>query len=185
MLYYRATMAVVWALGGGVLAAGLDLSRMENVTLSEFRTKGVTDDGKVSWELRGGQAKVKANLADIDGIELKFHTKDRESVTITSPKCAFNQATQIGHSDAPIHIESKSFRLDGVGYDVYAGEHRVRVRQQVRMSIALDEKARRKIDDFGPRNGKQPAAVDGGAPAPAPAAAAERKSGQEAKDDGK
>ncbi|OGV69151.1 MAG: hypothetical protein A3K19_15490 [Lentisphaerae bacterium RIFOXYB12_FULL_65_16] len=175
---------MAWVLGG-VLAAAFDLSRMDKVTLAEFRTKGVTEDGKVTWELRGGKAEVKAALADIEGIELKFHMKDRESVTITSPKCTFNQATQVGNSDAPIHMESKSFRLDGVGYDVFAGAHKVRIRQQVRMFILLDAEARRKVNEVHLRGGKPSGPAGAGGPEAKSATGVEVRDGQEAGNGGK
>jgi hypothetical protein len=73
-------------------------------------------------------------------------------------------------------MQSKTFQLDGVGYDVFAGAHRVRVRQQVRMRILLDDKARRRIDDFGPRGGVKPLDAGGGTLAPKPTAVDERGS---------
>jgi hypothetical protein len=87
------------------------------LTMSDFRTRGVTSDGK-QWMLRGGNAVKEGSFVRMDDVELTITSTDGEKVVITSPKCIFNPQTKVCSSDAPLHVTSRQVTVDGVGYDV-------------------------------------------------------------------
>ena len=118
-----------------VACCAFDLNHVQHVTLEDFRSRGCHENGKGSWELHGAKAEVRGPRVQLEGVDLLFHLEDGEKVRLTSPACSFNQATQMGESDEPIHVQSQTFVLDGVGYDVLANTHRIRIRSKVRMVI--------------------------------------------------
>lgn len=87
------------------------------LTMSDFRTQGVTSDGK-QWVLRGGNAVKEGSFVRMDNVELTITSQDGEKVVISSPKCLFNPQTKVCSSDAPLHVTSRQLTVDGVGYDV-------------------------------------------------------------------
>lgn len=115
--------------------------------MSGFRTQSCRQDGSREWEITGAKADVLGVLAELAEVELTLYLRDGDPVLITSPACSFNQARETGTSGAPIHVRSKSFQLDGVGYDVLAGQQRLHVRSRVRMKI---QKARSLLEQAVP-----------------------------------
>jgi hypothetical protein len=103
--------------------------------LSSFKTRGAREDGQTAWELRGGKCVIRGGIADMDKLDLTFLQGSGSRVQITSPKCAFSEATRVGRSVAPIHVRAKGFTLDGVGYDVFVDSKKLHVRSSVRMTI--------------------------------------------------
>ena len=105
------------------------------MVLEKFRTRGVTDDQHTQWELSGGNAVVEGPLVQLDDIELVFHSAKGDKVIVTSPHCAFNRVTQIGASDAPLRVRNQMVTVDGVGYDILAGQQQLHIRDKARMWI--------------------------------------------------
>ncbi len=133
----------------GLLSLGLALSLSAfdmrpgvSLTMTGFRTRGGSrEDGGTDWEIKGARAVVRGVLAELEKLELTFFLREGETATITSPRCSFNQADEVGRSDAPIKLESRTMKLEGVGYDILVNEHRVRVRSNVKMRIRLTRRA--------------------------------------------
>jgi len=132
---------------------GFDFGPGARLTMSGFQTKGRHDDGGVAWTLNGGKATVKGVLVEMEKVRLTFLFRDGEAVLITSPRCSFNQTTEAGQSDAPIHVEGKTIRLDGVGYDIWTEKQKLRVRSQVRMVIRRAGGVLEKVRVLAPQTG--------------------------------
>jgi len=105
------------------------------MVLEKFRTRGVTDDQRTQWELSGGNAVVEGPLVQLDDIELVFRSAKGETVVVTSPRCAFNRVTKTGASDAPLRVRNQMVTVDGVGYDILAGQQQLHIRDKVRMWV--------------------------------------------------
>jgi len=139
-----------------VVCTGFDFASIQQVKLSDFKSRGCNEDGKLSWELWGASAEVRGPKAQLEKVRLTFYLKDGERVLLTSPRCSFNQATQIGKSDEAIHVESQVMTLDGVGYDVLAETHKVRIRSNVRMIIKRKAGALKNADPFAGLGKREP-----------------------------
>lgn len=113
-----------------------DIGRM---VLEQFRTRGVTDDQRTQWEIKGGNAVVDGPQVLLENIELTFRSAKGDTVFITSPRCSFNRATQTGSSDAPLHVRNPMVTVDGVGYDILAAQQLLHIRTQVRMWIKTQD----------------------------------------------
>ena len=130
--YLMCTVAAAAATCSAVAAGLAPGARM---VLDNFKTRGVQDDGRLHWRLKGRKAVVHGVLADLQEAELVFYLRDGETARITSPKCSFNQTTAVGQSEAPLSVESQTIRLSGIGYDLWAREQKLRIRRSVRMTI--------------------------------------------------
>jgi len=142
-----------------LMAAGFDVRPGVRMTMSGFKTRGCREDGSVEWEILGAKAEVRGVLAELTQVKLTLYLREREPVLITSPSCSFNQASEAGSSDAPIHVKSRSFRLDGVGYDVLVGQQRLHVRSRVRMRIRKRQDLLEKV--ISPPDSASGGAADG------------------------
>ncbi len=105
------------------------------ITLGDFRTKGVTSDGKAQWQLRGGNAVTEGVMVRLGNAELTFITQEKDTVVITSPRCEFNRLSKTGSSDAPLKVVHRQVTIEGVGYDVLAEQQAVHIRSNVKMTI--------------------------------------------------
>ncbi len=122
-----------------------EINAGKRVVLSGFKTRGCREDGRLQWELQGATATLRRGLAELSDVLLTFHLEDGRTAVVSSPKCMFNQGTKIGKSTAPIHVQSRTVVLDGVGYDILANKQKLHIRSKVRMCIStaggLQEKA--------------------------------------------
>jgi hypothetical protein len=77
-------------------------------------------------------------LANLKTVEVTFRTMDGDTFLITSPGCAFNRITKVGTSDEVIHVRSRRMTVDGVGYDIFAGQQKLHIRSRVVMHIVQE-----------------------------------------------
>jgi hypothetical protein len=147
--YVAALLACLLAL---VLPA-LDFQGGQTVTLSGFQTRGTDDDGKAQWELHGKTARLRGGLYRLDTIQLVVYLEDGDRVTITSPRCIFDQARGIARSDAPIKVVSEEMTLEGEGYDFDINRKLLRVRSRVKMKLKKAGAHLSAEEVFGPIGG--------------------------------
>lgn len=131
-----ATLAVglcFGALRGAGAFTGVDTKRL---VLTGFTTRERGPDGALKWHLKGRQAVLRGNDADIEGLDLTLHPEQGdERIRLTSPKCLFNRATKVCRSSSPIHVKGESLEVYGVGYDIMTQEQKVHIRSRARMII--------------------------------------------------
>jgi len=104
------------------------------LVIKGFKTRGLRKDGTTHWEMQGGQATLQGVQTKLDDMTLKLHTP-QDVVTITSPNCLFNTETKIAASEGALHAETRTYTLDGVGYEVDTQGQRLSIRSKVRMVI--------------------------------------------------
>lgn len=133
--------------------------------MEDFRTRGMTDDGKTTWILFGKQAQLEGNVVHLQDAELTFRT-EKDTVVITTPACTFDRTTRAGQSDAPLHVRNPQVTVDGVGYDILAGQQQLHIRSQVVMRIKTEKGILDRA--LPPAGGNSPAAEAPPAPVTAP-----------------
>lgn len=153
-----AVATLVACLGGVQYGrAGYGTAETELV-ITKFKTRGTDDKGAIKWELEGAEATVRGGKAQIRHVKVTFSPTEREKQTqMTSPHCAFDRETRIVSSDAPLHVQSAGFVLDGIGYDILTDRQKLFIRNKVRMIIRTPEKTLQQISELAPARttGKQ------------------------------
>lgn len=84
----------------------------------------------------------------MDDVELMFFQENGGRIQITSPKCAFSEATRVGRSEAPIHVQSRTLILDGVGYTVFVDSKKLHIRSNVHMIITKTGSKAKELHPF-------------------------------------
>ena len=112
------------------------------LSLQDYRTRGRSDDRQTDWEIHGQDAQLDGPLANLKTVEVTFRTADGETFLITSPGCAFNRGTKVGSSEEEINVRSRRVTVDGVGYDIFAGQQKLHIRSRAVMHIVRDEEQR-------------------------------------------
>jgi hypothetical protein len=135
------TLAVCLAIAAAGTPPGLSaaeppvLGVSARLSLQDFRTRGKTEDQRTDWELSGRDAQLDGPSVVLQTVEVTFRTADGETILITSPGCSFNRVTKIGASAEPLTVRSRRVRVDGVGYDIFAGQQKLHIRSQVVMHL--------------------------------------------------
>lgn len=128
------------------------------MVITKFKTRGADDKGAINWELEGAEATVFGGKTRIRHVKVTFSPTEREKQTqMTSPHCAFDRKTRIVSSDAPLHVQSAGFVLDGIGYDILTDHQKLFIRKKVRMNIRTPARALHRISEWAPARttGKQ------------------------------
>lgn len=111
---------------------------LEDMTLSDFSTRGVSESGK-PWLLTGSKAIIKGlktNLTDV--VYQSFTAPNEPDIRITSPACVYERTEQTTRSSEEVHVTGENFTLDGVGYDFYHKDEKLHIRSRVRMKIRVE-----------------------------------------------
>lgn len=128
------------------LLACLGAGNSGQMAMGDFRTRGLTADGKASWKLNGGGAVTEGDTVNLDNATLTFITETKEQIVATSPKCVFSRQAKTGSSDAPLHVVHRQATVDGVGYDVLAEQQQLHIRSKVKMTIRPEKDAKKAAD---------------------------------------
>ncbi len=114
------------------LASGL-------MTIDDFKTRGQREDGSGQWELSGARATLLGETVKIETFTFRlFGAESAGEAVITSPHCLYHRTGRTAASQAPLHLVTSRFTLDGVGYDLSADNQTLHVRHQVRMVFKGD-----------------------------------------------
>lgn len=137
----RIALTAALLLGLAGVAGSRSSSTAENnrMILQNFKTRGTDEAGGNAWELLGARAVIEGELAQLEEVTVNFFVNKGETVVVTSPRCTFNRVTKIGSSDAAIHVWHRQATIDGKGYDIITDEHRLHIRNEVKMIIKQDE----------------------------------------------
>lgn len=136
------------------------------IILEQFRTRGMSEDGRTEWELSGAHAVVDGAQVELRDATLVFRSQKGETATITSPRFSFNRTEKSGASDAPLHVAHRQVVVDGVGYDILADQQVLHIRSQVRMRIQHEQQGlgERLFRRPTPAPPAAPAATEGNTP---------------------
>ena len=100
----------------------------EKFTIDNFKLGGA------DYIITGGKAIFSGNVGVIDGVQALFN-QERGDMRLFTPRCTLNQIDNECHSDRRVHLRSKNFMIDGVGFDLVLAKHRLFIRNDVRVRI--------------------------------------------------
>ena len=100
----------------------------EKFTIDNFKLGGA------DYVITGEKAIFSGNIGVIDGVQALFN-QERGDMRLFTPHCTLNQIDNACHSDRRVHLRSKNFMIDGVGFDLVLAKHRLFIRNDVRVRI--------------------------------------------------
>jgi hypothetical protein len=100
----------------------------ENLTIEDFKLGGI------NYSIVGSSARVTEDYTYIEKLQARFYREGGDLLLFT-PECTFDQAKKSGHSDKQIHLRSRSFTIDGVGFDLNFERRRIIVKSNVKVRI--------------------------------------------------
>ena len=109
---FRIMMAVA------LLALAARAQTVDNAqTVSGFRVPDYDDKGNLKSELFGDYAKVLPDgVIEITQLKIDVYNKGAVDMTITAPKCAYNQKEGAAKSDSDVRISRENMVVTGTGF---------------------------------------------------------------------
>lgn len=104
------------------------------IRLNNFQMRQTSDGNEPLWELRAETAAASGNNVDITDFTVRMRLENGTLAVIRSPHAVLNRDTRIIRSNAPITLVNDEFSLAGTGYDIFADDQRVFIRQDVVMT---------------------------------------------------
>ncbi len=116
-----------------VLAAG---AQEVGQTVAGFRVPEYDADNNLKSQLFGDFARVLADgVIEITGLKIDFYSKQQVAMTVTSPKCRYNQKVNLAESDADIRIARENMVVTGVGFSWNGRDERFLIRDQAKVVL--------------------------------------------------
>jgi hypothetical protein len=86
-------------------------------TITGFRVPEYDDNGKLKTELFGDTARVLPDgVIEITQLKIDVYNKGQVDMTVTAPKCAYNQKEGLAKSDSDVRIARENMVVTGVGF---------------------------------------------------------------------
>ena len=104
----------------------------EKFTINNFKLGGA------DYVIVGEKAVFSGHTGVIDGVQAQFY-QERGDMRLFTPQCTLNQVDNACHSDRSVHLRSKNFMIDGVGFDLILAKHRLFIRNDVRVRILANQ----------------------------------------------
>jgi hypothetical protein len=115
-----------------------DDNDFKNVTMKRFVSPKYNEKtNKLEYILTGKNAQTIGAFIKITDAKIEMIGKLGKRITsvITSPEAFFNRSTQIVRGDKPIHYQSLTANIDGIGFDCNMKTQLLHVRNNVKMLI--------------------------------------------------
>ena len=107
----------------------------DEVRLNDFRMRQTAEGAEPVWELDAESAVASGNNVDIHNFTVKMRLQNGTMAVIRSTHAVLNRDTQTIRSSSDITIVNEQFTLSGTGYDIFADDQRVFIRQDIDMTI--------------------------------------------------
>ena len=98
------------------------------LTVKRFKYQG---DG---YLIAGQEAVTKGNKVTIERAQAHLF-QENDVIKIFTPHVVFDRKTQRGSSDAKVQVRSKTFTMEGIGFDADFKRGRIRLRKNVKITI--------------------------------------------------
>lgn len=131
-LRVAAALAVLCAAPAGaqVLATG------SVQTVAGFRVPDYDEQNNLKSVLFGDFARILPDgIIEIANLKIDFYREGATNMTVTSPKCIYNQKDNTARSDAGVEIRRESLRITGTGFWWSAKQERFEIFQKARVEI--------------------------------------------------
>lgn len=125
---------VILAWAAAVLAAG---AQEAGQTVAGFRVPEYDADNNLKSQLFGDFARVLPDgVIEITGLKIDFYAKQQEvQMTVTSPKCRYDQKANVAESEAEIRISRENMVVTGVGFSWNGRNERFHIRDQAKVVL--------------------------------------------------
>ncbi len=100
----------------------------EKVAIDNFKLGGP------DYVISGGKAIFSGNIGTLSNVQALFN-KNAGDMRLFSPECTLNQIRKVCSSDRQVHLRSKSFTIDGIGFDLLFEKQHLFIRNNVKMRI--------------------------------------------------
>ncbi len=100
----------------------------ERVAIDNFKLGGA------DYVISGKKAIFSGNIGTLSKVQALFN-KNAGDMRLFSPECTLNQIEKVCSSDRQVHLRSKSFTIDGVGFDLLFEKQHLFIRNNVKMRI--------------------------------------------------
>jgi hypothetical protein len=106
------------------------------IVLDDFATRRLHPDGSLNWQVAGRKAVIRGHTAELlDLTVLMSPRPGADLLTVTSPHCRYDQATNTVRSESRVEVEGSDMTIRGVGYEVLPEEQLVTIRSRVHMTV--------------------------------------------------
>jgi hypothetical protein len=113
-------------------------------TVTGFRVPDYDAEGHLKSELFGELARVLPDgVIEISQLKIDVYNKDRVDMTVTAPKCAYNQKDGLAKSDSDVRISRENMVVTGVGFTWNGQSQRFEILNQAKVVL---KDAHRQVD---------------------------------------
>ncbi len=126
-----------WGLGLVFLVmAGATAQEQAGQTVSGFRLPEYDEQNHLKSELFGDFAKVLPDgIIEITGLKIDFYQDEKVDMTVTSPRCVFNQEKGQAQSDSEVRIARDNMVVTGVGFSWNNSDGRFQIFKQAKVVL--------------------------------------------------
>jgi hypothetical protein len=130
-------------------SAAAESEEFEKVTMKKFISpKFNAKATKLEYLISGKNARTIGAFVKIDDAKIEMISEDGKNVTsvVTTPEAFYNRTTEKIKGDKPIHYQSLTAIIDGVGFDSDLKKKFLHIRRNVKMLITSMDEALGKKD---------------------------------------
>ncbi|HRZ11450.1 MAG TPA: LPS export ABC transporter periplasmic protein LptC [Kiritimatiellia bacterium] len=105
-------------------------------TVSGFKVPDYDQNNNLKSVLYGDFARVRPDgIAEITNVKLEFYKEGAVEMTVTSPRCVYNQKDGTARSDADVEIVREGLKITGKGFWWGAKQERFEIYSKARVEI--------------------------------------------------
>ncbi|MBU1694376.1 MAG: LPS export ABC transporter periplasmic protein LptC [Verrucomicrobia bacterium] len=105
-------------------------------TVAGFRVPDYDEQNNLKSVLFGDFARILPDgIIEITNLKIDFYREGATNMTVTSPKCIYNQKENTARSDADVEIRREKLRITGTGFWWSAKQERFEIFHKARVEI--------------------------------------------------
>jgi len=132
----RNWIALVFLAGACAGSFGQAVPKDTAQTVAGFRVPDYDENNQLKSMLFGDFARVLPDgIIEITNLKIDFFTEGRVHMTVTSPRCIYNQKDNTARSDAEVRIERDNLLITGTGFWWGAKQERFEIFRQSRVEL--------------------------------------------------
>jgi hypothetical protein len=105
-------------------------------TVKGFRVPEYDDNNNLKSELFGDFARVLPDgVIEITQLKINVHNEGKVDMTVTAPKCVYNQKDGLAKSDSAVRISRENMVVTGTGFNWTGQARRFEILSQVKVVL--------------------------------------------------
>ena len=122
-------LALLWAMPAGAQTGAVQ-------TVAGFRVPDYDEQNNLKSVLFGDFARILPDgIIEITNLKLDFYKSGEVDMTVTSPKCIYNQKEGTARSESDVEIRRENLRITGTGFWWSAKQEQFEIFQKARVEI--------------------------------------------------